>query len=158
MIDARAFRGFRFPAEVVLWAVRWYLRFPVSYRDLELMLADRGVEADHTTLYRWVQRFAPELEKRMRRPLRPWPPSLSVFSRDLAAPVPAGAALSRAVFSSSRARSRRQAVCGRAVVVSVASSASSLRPAPRAFEMQFSMSECSDADNFCPDTDNADRC
>src|SRR3954447_7549470 len=64
MTDARAFRGFRFPAEVILWAVRWYLQFPVSYRDLELMLADRGVEVDHTTMYRWVQRFAPELEKR----------------------------------------------------------------------------------------------
>ena len=68
---ARAFRGFRFPAEVILWAVRWYLRFPVSYRDLELMLADRGVSVDHTTMYRWVQRFAPELEKRVRRHLRP---------------------------------------------------------------------------------------
>jgi transposase-like protein len=67
MTDARAFRGFRFPAEVILWAVRWYLQFPVSYRDLELMLADRGVAVDHTTMYRWVQRFAPELEKRMRR-------------------------------------------------------------------------------------------
>src|SRR3954453_14442158 len=61
---ARAFRGFRFPAEVILWAVRWYLQFPISYRDLEAMLADRGVEVDHTTMYRWVQRFAPELEKR----------------------------------------------------------------------------------------------
>jgi len=58
MTDARAFRGFRFPAEVVLWAVRWYLRFPVSYRDLELMLADRGVAVDHVTLYRWVQRVS----------------------------------------------------------------------------------------------------
>jgi IS6 family transposase len=71
MTDARAFRGFRFPAEVILWAVRWYLRFPVSYRDLELMLADRGVTVDHTTMYRRVQRFAPELEKRVRRHLRP---------------------------------------------------------------------------------------
>src|SRR5829696_5295894 len=61
MTDARAFRGFRFPAEVILWAVRWYLQFPVSYRDLEAMLADRGVAVDHTTMYRWVQRFAPEL-------------------------------------------------------------------------------------------------
>ena len=68
---ARAFRGFRFPAEVILWAVRWYLQFPISYRDLEAMLADRGVAVDHTTMYRWVQRFAPELEKRMRRHLRP---------------------------------------------------------------------------------------
>lgn len=67
----RPFRGFRFPAEIILWAVRWYLRFPVSYRDLEAMLADRGAEVDHVTLYRWVQRFAPELEKRLRRHLRP---------------------------------------------------------------------------------------
>ena len=71
MIDARAFRGFRFPTEVILWAVRWYLRSPISCRDLEAMLADRGVEVDHVTLHRWVQRFAPELEKRVRRHLRP---------------------------------------------------------------------------------------
>ena len=71
MTTARAFRGFRFPAEVILWAVRWYLSFPVSYRDLERMLADRGVEVDHVSLFRWVQRFAPELEKRVRRHLRP---------------------------------------------------------------------------------------
>src|SRR3712207_3831010 len=71
MTDARAFRGFRFPAEVILWAVRWYLQFGISYRDLEAMLADRGVAVDPTTLYRWVQRFAPELEKRLRRHLRP---------------------------------------------------------------------------------------
>ena len=66
MTEARAFRGYRFPAEVILWAVRWYLRFGISYRDLERMLADRGVAVDHTTLYRWVQRFAPELERRLR--------------------------------------------------------------------------------------------
>src|SRR3712207_3561971 len=71
MTTVRAFRGFRFPAEVILWAVRWYLQFPVSYRDLERMLADRGVAVDHISLYRWVQRFAPELEKRLRRHLRP---------------------------------------------------------------------------------------
>ena len=71
MTDARACRGRRFPAEVILWAVRRYLRFPLSYRDLEAMLADRGVAVDHTTLYRWVQRFAPELERRLRRHLRP---------------------------------------------------------------------------------------
>ena len=71
MTTARAFRGFRFPAEVILWAVRWYLAFPVSHRDLEATLADRGVLVDHVTLYRRVQRFAPELEKRVRRHLRP---------------------------------------------------------------------------------------
>src|SRR3954453_15084023 len=77
MSTARVFRGFRFPAEVILWAVRWYLQFPVSYRDLEAMLADRGVAVDHTTMYPWVQRFARELETRTRRHLRPcrgpWP-------------------------------------------------------------------------------------
>ena len=71
MITARVFRGFCFPAEVILWAVRWCLQFPIGYRDLELMLADRGVAVGHTTMYRWVQRFAPELEKRVRRHLRP---------------------------------------------------------------------------------------
>jgi transposase-like protein len=71
MTNVRAFRSFRFPAEIILWAVRWYLQFPISYRDLERMLADRGVEVDHTTMDRWVQRFAPELEKRLRRHLRP---------------------------------------------------------------------------------------
>ena len=71
MATARAFRGFRFPTEVILWAVRWYLQFSISYRDLERMLADRGVSVDHVTLYRWTQRFAPELERRLCRHLRP---------------------------------------------------------------------------------------
>jgi transposase-like protein len=70
MTNVRAFRGFRFPVEVILWAVRWYLQFPISHRDLERMLADRGVEVDHVSLDRWVQRFAPEFETRMRRHLR----------------------------------------------------------------------------------------
>src|ERR687896_610128 len=71
MATARACRGFRFPAAVILWAVRWSLQFPLSCRDLEAMLADRGVAVDHVSLYRWVQRFAPELERRVRRQLRP---------------------------------------------------------------------------------------
>ncbi len=49
MTDARACRGCRFPAEVILWAVRRYLRFPLSYRDLERLLADRGVAVDHVS-------------------------------------------------------------------------------------------------------------
>ncbi len=55
------FTGFRFPPEVILLAVRWYLRYGLSYRDLEELLAERGVEVDHVTLYRWVQRFTPLL-------------------------------------------------------------------------------------------------
>jgi transposase-like protein len=45
------FKGRQFIAEVILWAVRWYLQFPISYRDLELMLQDRGVSVDHTTIF-----------------------------------------------------------------------------------------------------------
>src|SRR3954467_10940108 len=56
-----AFVGFRFPPEVILLAVRWYLRFGLSYRDLEELLAEPGIEVDHVTLYRWVQRFTPLL-------------------------------------------------------------------------------------------------
>ncbi len=54
-----SFAGFRFPPEVILLAVRWYLRYGLSYRDLEELLAERGIEVDHVTLYRWVQRFTP---------------------------------------------------------------------------------------------------
>jgi IS6 family transposase len=65
-----AFKGRQFMAEVILWALRWYLAFPVSYRDLSLMLSDRGVAVDHTTILRWVQAYAASLEKRLRRHLR----------------------------------------------------------------------------------------
>ncbi len=64
------FKGRQFTADVILWAVRWYLMFPISYRDLELMLADRGIDVDHTTVFRWIQACAPELEKRIRPHLR----------------------------------------------------------------------------------------
>jgi len=47
-----SFAGFRFPPEVILLAVRWYLRYGLSYRDLEELLAERGIEVDHVTLYR----------------------------------------------------------------------------------------------------------
>src|SRR3982751_471690 len=66
----RCFKGRQFTAEVILWAVRWYLMFPISYRDLELMLADRGVTVDHTTIFRWIQAYAAKLEKRIRPHLR----------------------------------------------------------------------------------------
>ena len=56
-----AFAGFRFPAEVIVVAVRWYLRYGLSYRDVEELLLERGVEVDHVTVFRWVQRFTPLL-------------------------------------------------------------------------------------------------
>jgi transposase, IS6 family len=60
------FKGRHFGGEIVLWAVRWYCRYGISYRDLEQMMAERGVSVDHSTIYRWVQRYAPEIEKRLR--------------------------------------------------------------------------------------------
>src|SRR3546814_2198786 len=59
-------KGRHFTGEVILWAVRWYCRYCISYRDLEEMLSERGIDVDHTTIYRWVQRYAPEMEKRLR--------------------------------------------------------------------------------------------
>jgi transposase-like protein len=56
-----AFAGFRFPSDIIVLAVRWYLRFGLSYRDVEELLAERGIEVDHVTIYRWVQRFTPLL-------------------------------------------------------------------------------------------------
>jgi transposase-like protein len=56
-----AFAGFRFPAEVIVVAVRWYLRYGLSYRDVEELLAERQIEVDHVTVYRWVQRLTPLL-------------------------------------------------------------------------------------------------
>ena len=52
-----SFVGFRFPPEVITVVVRWYLRYGLSYRDVEELLAERGIEVDHVTIYRWVQRF-----------------------------------------------------------------------------------------------------
>jgi DDE domain len=60
------FKGRHFRVEIVLWVVRWYCRYGISYRDLEQMMAERDVWVDHSTIYRWVQRYALEIEKRLR--------------------------------------------------------------------------------------------
>ena len=61
----------QFEPEVILLAVGWYLRFSLSYRDVEELLAERGLRADHVTVWRWVQRYGPEMEQRLRRRLKP---------------------------------------------------------------------------------------
>src|SRR5438128_5197127 len=61
-----AFAGFQFPPDVIVLAVRWYLRFGLSYRDVEELLAERGVAVDHVTVFRWVQRFTPLLAEAAR--------------------------------------------------------------------------------------------
>src|SRR4051812_6712402 len=60
-VPSSTFKGFRFPSEIVVLAVRWYLRYGLSYRDVEELLGERGIEVDHVTIYRWVRRFTPLL-------------------------------------------------------------------------------------------------
>ena len=77
-IPARCtFAGFRFPSDVIVLAVRWYLRFGLSYRDLEELLTERGIEVDHVTIYRWVLRFTP---------LWPRPPGHAGIAWEIAGP------------------------------------------------------------------------
>jgi transposase-like protein len=67
-VSRSAFAGFRFPPDVIVLAVRWYLRFGLSYRDVEELLTERRIEVDYVTIYRWVQRFTPLLAEAG----RPW--------------------------------------------------------------------------------------
>jgi len=61
------FKGSQFEREIILWAVRWYIAYPISYRQLEEMMGERGVVVDHSTLNRWVIKYAPAFEKAFRR-------------------------------------------------------------------------------------------
>ena len=71
MADADLFKWRHYDKAIILLCVRWYLRYALSYRDLEEMMRERGLRADHSTIYRWVQRYAPEIEKRSKPYLKP---------------------------------------------------------------------------------------
>jgi len=68
MID---FKGSHFEKEIILWGVRWYVAYLISYRQLEEMMQERGVSVDHATLNRWVIKYGPEFEKAFRRRQQP---------------------------------------------------------------------------------------
>src|ERR1700722_9522602 len=68
---AGLFKWRQFEPEVILLAVGWYLRFSLSYRDVEELLAERGLRVDHVTVWRWVQRYAPEVNRLLRSRLKP---------------------------------------------------------------------------------------
>src|SRR5438067_2668295 len=70
MDQQNPFKWRHFETDIILLCVRWYVRYSLSYRDLEEMMRERGLHVDHTTIYRWVQRYAPELEKRCRPHLK----------------------------------------------------------------------------------------
>lgn len=101
------FKWRHFEAEIILLCVRWHLRYALSYRDLEEIMAERGLSVDHTTIYRWVQHSAPELEKRC----RPSTSSVAASSAGAAGADSADAASSRAglkrIFSTEREILRR---------------------------------------------------
>lgn len=63
MSNASPFKWRHFESEIILLCVRWYLRYPLSYRKLEEMMLERGLHVDHTTIYRWVQHYAPEVRR-----------------------------------------------------------------------------------------------
>ncbi len=60
------FKGRHFNYDVIIWAVRWYCKYGISYRDLEEMLCERGVEVDHCSIYRWVQYYAPKMLEKLK--------------------------------------------------------------------------------------------
>lgn len=64
------FKGSRFGKEIILTNVYWYLRYPLSYRDLEEMAKDRGLQIDHSSIQRWVVKFTPELEEAARKKIK----------------------------------------------------------------------------------------
>jgi len=65
------FKGSHFERDVILWGVRWYVAYPISYRQLEEMMEERGVEVDHSTLNRWVVKYVPLLDQQFRARKRP---------------------------------------------------------------------------------------
>jgi len=69
MSSKQPFKRHRFPAEIILCAVRMYLRYPLSYQDVTDLMAERGLDVDRSTVFRWVQKFGPELSKRAERHL-----------------------------------------------------------------------------------------
>jgi IS6 family transposase len=70
MISDSPFKWRHFEGQVILLCVCWYLRYCLNYRDLEEMMAERGLNVDHTTIYPWVQQYAPALEKRYKTHLK----------------------------------------------------------------------------------------
>ena len=61
------FKGSQFERDIILWGVRWYVEYPISYRQLEEMMQERGVEVDHSSLNRWVLKYMPVLDKVFRQ-------------------------------------------------------------------------------------------
>ena len=68
---SNSFKWKHFVGEIILLNVIWYLKYPLSYRNLKEMMIERGIQVDHSTIMRWVHQYSPEIEKKIRRHLRP---------------------------------------------------------------------------------------
>src|SRR5665647_458126 len=68
---SNSFKWKHYEGEIILLNVRWYLKYPLSYRNLKEMMIERGIQVDHSTIMRWVHQYSPEIEKKIRRHLRP---------------------------------------------------------------------------------------
>jgi len=68
--NSTPFKWRHFEPTIILLCVRWYCRYQLSYRDIEEMMHERGLDVDHSTVFRWVQRYAPEINKRIRQHLK----------------------------------------------------------------------------------------
>jgi putative transposase len=84
------FKGSHYPKSVILYAVFFYVRYGVSYRDLEEIMEERGVDVDHATLNRWVVKFSPMIAANAQARKRPTAVSWRMPSRDIAVQCPAG--------------------------------------------------------------------
>jgi len=69
-IDDNPFKWKQFSHDIILWSVRWYCNFALTYRDLVMMMEERGLSASHTTIMRWVHQYSPELKKRLKKFLK----------------------------------------------------------------------------------------
>ena len=70
-MPVNSFKWKHYAGEIILLNVRWYLKYALSYRNLEEMMVERGVKVDHTTIMRWVHQYSPEIDKKVHRYLRP---------------------------------------------------------------------------------------
>ncbi len=67
---SNSFKWKHFGGKIILLNVRWYLKYPLSYRNLKGIMIERGIQVDHSTIMRWVHQYSPEIEKKIRRHLR----------------------------------------------------------------------------------------
>jgi transposase, IS6 family len=67
---SNSFKWKHYEEEIILLNVRWYLKYPLSYRNLKEMMIERGIQVDHSTIMRWVHQYSPEIEQEIRRHLR----------------------------------------------------------------------------------------